>query len=549
MSFLRRILDRFDSEPEHPFLQTARDGTLAATTGADLLAAVDRVRDLARAAGLARGDRCALLAANSAEWVAVDLGLLAEGVVVVPLWSRQTPGELARILRDCSPKLLLCDDDVAEALRREMPDLPPVHRPAEAFGSPATARRAPILVGPHDPVAVIYTSGTSGEPKGAVISRGNVDFLLDRTGERLDLLMEGCPERERVLCYLPWCFAGAWIALLAGLRRGSVLTINTDPSRIPDDAKMIRPHWFQNVPLVLERMREGVERAMSRKGLVFASLFTGAMRAVHDSAEGRRTSRPDAAKLAVARRLLFPAIRKRLGRDLRALVCGSAPLDARTQRFFETLGLPVLQVYGLTETTAVCTMDVPGDAKPGTVGRPIAGVEMRSDDDGEILVRGPNVFEGYWNRPEATARVFTDGWFRTGDLGEQADEGRWRITGRKKSLIVLGSGQNVAPEPIEAELARLLPVAQQIVLVGTGRPHLAAVLTGPLTREAAEEAVARVNEDLPARQRIRGCLVRREPFTVESGLVTANGKLRRDAIARALDSEIGELYAREEVGV
>jgi long-chain acyl-CoA synthetase len=547
MSFLRHILDRLDAEPDHPFLQTSRDGALLGTTGAELLAAVDRVRDVARAAGLSRGDRCALLAGNSPEWVAFDLGLLAEGVVVVPLWSRQTPVEIARILRDCTPKLLICDDEAAAALCREMPDLPPVHRPAEAFGPPASGRRAPILVGPADPVALIYTSGTSGEPKGVVISRGNVDFLLDRTSERLDLLMDGCAGRERVFCYLPWCFAGAWIALLAGLRRGSALLLNTDPSRIADDASAVRPHWYQNVPLVLERMREGVERAMARRGRLFWSIFAGAMRAVHDAAEGRRRSRVDAVKLALARRLLFPTIRKRLGRGLRALVCGSAPLDARTQRFFETLGLPVLQVYGLTETTAVCTMDVPGDARPGTVGRPIPGVEMRADEDGEILVRGPNVFERYWNRPEATERAFAGGWFRTGDLGGQDADGRWRITGRKKNLIVLGSGQNVAPEPIEAELARLLPGAQQIVLVGTGRRHLAAVVTGPLTREAAESAVARVNESLPPRQRLHGCLVCREPFTVESGLVTANGKLRRDAITSALDPEIERLYAREEV--
>ena len=161
---------------------------------------------------------------------------------------------------------------------------------------------------------------------------------------------------------------------------------------------------------------------------------------------------------------MFPAIRKSVGPNLKALICGSAPLSVETQLFFMMLGIPVLQVYGLTETTAICTMDVPGHVAPGHVGPAIPGIEMTVGDNGEILVRGPNIFPGYWQRPAETAKALAGGWFHTGDQGEVDASGNWRITGRMKNLIILNSGHNVAPEPIEEKLAQHLPDAQQVVL-------------------------------------------------------------------------------------
>ncbi|MBZ0267966.1 AMP-binding protein, partial [bacterium] len=245
----------------------------------------------------------------------------------------------------------------------------------------------------------------------------------------------------------------------------------------------------------------------------------------------------------------FPSIRRRVGADLRALISGSAPLSRDTQLFFGMIGIPVLQVYGLTETTAICTMDSPGHVTPGRVGRAVPGVEMKLGDDGEILVRGPNVFGGYWNRPEATEAAFTDGWFRTGDQGDRDDSGNWRILGRVKNLIVPSSGHNVAPEPLEEKLAALLPEAKQVVLVGNGRPHLAAIVTGDVEEGEAANALEELNEDLPHYKRIRAVLVVTEPFTIESGLVTANGKLRRDAIHEKLADRIDAVYRTAEVGV
>ena len=207
--------------------------------------------------------------------------------------------------------------------------------------------------------------------------------------------------------------------------------------------------------------------------------------------------------LGLAGLFIFPSIRKRLGPNLRALICGSAPLARETQLFFMMLGIPVLQVYGLTETTAICTMDDPQHIEPGRVGPAIPGIEMKLGENSEILVRGPNIFPGYWHRPEQTAQVLRDGWFHTGDQGDVDANGNWRVTGRLKNLIILNSGHNIAPEPIEDELLRALRGAQQVVLVGNGRSFLAAIITGEVARAEIESQMERLNATLPHYRKIR----------------------------------------------
>jgi long-chain acyl-CoA synthetase len=210
------------------------------------------------------------------------------------------------------------------------------------------------------------------------------------------------------------------------------------------------------------------------------------------------------------------------------------------------LGLPVLQVYRLTETTAICTMDEPGRVKPGRVGCAISGTEMKLGEKGEILVRGPHIFAGYWNRPQETAKVLRDGWFHTGDQGEVDATGNWRIIGRLKNLIILSSGHNVAPEPIEDTVLRLLPDAQQVVLVGNSRSFLAALVTGPVSLEQVETALATVNAQLPHYKHLRAFRVLEEPFSIENGLLTANGKLKREAAAARFRGLIEDLYHKQE---
>jgi long-chain acyl-CoA synthetase len=246
---------------------------------------------------------------------------------------------------------------------------------------------------------------------------------------------------------------------------------------------------------------------------------------------------------------MFPAIRKSIGPSLRALICGSAPLAVETQLFFMMLGIPVLQVYGLTETTGICTMDDPLHVEPGRVGRAISGIEMTVDDNGEILVRGPNIFSGYWQRPVETAKALEGGWFHTGDQGEVDASGNWRITGRLKNLIILNSGYNIAPEPIEQALAARLPEVRQVVLLGNQRSFLTALVTTAPTNGSEQgqirSAIQAVNAGLPHYKQVRAFHVVPEPFSIENGLLTTNGKLKRDAIAARFAAEIEQLYQKK----
>jgi long-chain acyl-CoA synthetase len=208
------------------------------------------------------------------------------------------------------------------------------------------------------------------------------------------------------------------------------------------------------------------------------------------------------------------------------------------------LGIPVLQVYGLTETTAICTMDDPdGRVVPGRSGPAISGVEMKLAENQEIAVRGPNIFPGYWNRSEETEKVLREGWFHTGDQGEVDDRGNWKIVGRIKNLIILGSGHNIGPEPIEDKILQQLPGAAQVVLVGNARGYLTALITGKVDGNKVQDALDAVNPGLPHYKQVRGFHVIEEPFTIESGFLTANGKLKRDLIARRFQSEIDAMYA------
>lgn len=545
MTFLQAILDALAQSPDRVCLRESRADGIREATCADLLRDVRRVRAFVRAAGIRRGDRCALLASNSIAWAALDLGLLAEGLVVVPLYARQRPVEVARILADSAPALLVTEArEMADALIGAGATLPRVATLAEVLAVDGEID-APATTATSDPIKIFYTSGTSGEPKGVVLDASNVEPVLAAAMARLDRVTIGLGADERVYHYLPFCFAGSWIALLVCLRRRATLTLNTDLTRVVEDLAGVRPHWFQNVPIVLERIRNGVEQALARRSAFVRGLFAGAWRATRARHRGERPAWRDEVALAFARLILFPAIKQRIGHELRALVCGSAPLPSETQLFFQMIGIPVLQVYGLTETCAICTMDAPGDALAGHVGRAIPGVEMRLASDGEILVRGANVFRGYWTNEAATAAAFADGWLKTGDRGEVDAQGRWRILGRMKDLLVPMSGHKVAPEPIEERLAALLPRARHVVLLGDERPHLAAIVAGDVDADDVETAVEELNRELPHYAKVHGSLLSKDAFTVESGLLTPNGKLRRAAIRARFAKEIDALYARE----
>jgi len=538
MPFVGEIFAQLKAAGSNPVLQEIRDGQITAVSGAELLELVQRARTFLASKSLAKGERCGLLAANSIRWIAMDLAAMAEGLIVVPLYYRQAPHELVAMMKDSTPALVCCGDaTLRDGIQQNWAEAPLHFLFDEIFaGVDGIALDRP-QVRSEDPVAIIYTSGTSGEAKGVVLTAANVDFMLGCTSARLDLLMGGRTSHDRIFHYLPFSFCASWIAVLTFLLRASLVTLNTDLTKIANDMPAVAPDYFLNVPQLLERMRRAVDEQIAAKGGVAQAIYSRAKAAWFD--KGREAT---SVWLWLANRLVFSQIRKKMvGENLKALICGSAPLTPETQSYFAMLGIPVLQVYGLTETTGICTMDDPRHPVPGRVGPAIPGIEMNLSDNDEIVVRGPNVFPGYWNRPQQTAEVLRDGWFHTGDQGE-LDAGTWRIVGRIKNLIILGSGHKLAPESMEDEILRLLPNAQQVVIIGNGRGYLSAIITGDPTRDQVQAVLDRINAQHPHYKQIRAFCVRKEPFSIENGMLTANGKLKRDLISKRMSSEIEDMY-------
>jgi long-chain acyl-CoA synthetase len=544
MPFVGDILSQLKAAADIRILQEIREGQVSGVTGGELLELVRKARTFLASQGLKKGDRCGLLAPNSIRWVAMDLAAMTEGLIVVPLYSRQAPAELVAMMKDCTPSLVCCADATLRAgIQQAWPESPRSILFDEVFtdAEQSSAPNRPQLRD-ADPVTIIYTSGTSGDAKGVLLTAANVGFMLGCTSARLNLLMEGRTGQDRIFHYLPFNFGASWIALLTFLLRGSLITLNMDLTSIANDLPMVAPDYFLNVPQLLERMRRGVDDQLRQRGGVALAVYLRAKDAWSRRQEGNAKS-GDGLWLWLANKLVFPAIRKKMtGANLKALICGSAPLNPDTQLYFSMLGIPVLQVYGLSETTAICSMDDPRHVEPGRVGPAIPGIEMRLADNDEIIVRGPNIFPGYWNRPQQTAEALRDGWFRTGDQGEMDASGNWRIVGRIKSLIVLGSGHKVSPEAIEDEIARHLPTAQQVVVVGNDRGYLSAIVTGAATEEHVQAALDAVNPQLPHYKQVRTFCLRSEPFSIENGMLTVNGKLKRNLIAARMKNEIDEMY-------
>jgi long-chain acyl-CoA synthetase len=549
-NFLENVFEQLEKASGRTVLREIRGEQFTGVTGRELLEQVGRVRGFLRGLGLKAGERCALLGNNSIEWVAVDLALMAEGAIVVPLYARQAPSELAGMMKDCGPRFLFVGDaELGDSVANVWAEVPPRIRFADAIksGSNASVAGGRNPQKNEDPVTIIYTSGTSGEPKGVCLNTGNLNHIVGCTTGWMDRLGWKSKNPIQVFQYLPFNFAASWIVMLSCLSKNTELTLSTDLTKLADEIRLSAPNYFFNVPTLLERVRRGVEEGIAKRGALIRKIYRNACAAWEERNEGEGG---EGFWFSVGQALIFNKIRARFGGKLRGLVCGSAPLAPETQDFFAMLGIPIWQVYGLTETCGICTMDDPRlSSEPGRVGQAIPGIDLIVAENDEIVVSGPNVFPGYWNRPEETARALHGGVFHTGDQGEVNSKGNWRISGRIKNLIILNSGHNVAPEPIEEKIAQHVAGAQQVIVVGDGRGYLCALLTGAVENNAVQMAIDLVNVDLPHYRQVRNFVVVKDAFTPESGLLTANGKLRRDAINARFREEIEQMYQKHAAAV
>lgn len=552
MSFLAVIHNKLSAEPDRPALIELTDDGPREVSGSTLLRMMGHTRSYLERQGVGAGDRVVLLGKNSADWVSVDLGILSSGATVVPLFDRLPPAEMAQVLEDAVPKLALVEhDSLAASVRSvwdgEVTTFAELHGAEPTFAPPAA--RAPASL-----VSIIYTSGTSGAPKGVMLSSRNFDFMVPQTVEALERVVDarrpGPPtadqDQEAVFHFLPFCFAASRLMLWTQLTRGQPMVLSADLAQLADELKTVSPTYFLTVPLVLERVQRAVVESVRQKGTWLCRWLDRALaaqRRLDEAHAGFGKALLDRALLLGLRPWLLSPIRKQIGPRLRFIISGSAPLSPETQAFFGMLGIPVLQAYGLTETTGVVSLDQPGKVRAGLVGVPLPGVEVRVGEQEELLVRGPNIFEGYFQKPEEKERADAGGWFRTGDRVELSGS-HIRVTGRLKNLIVLASGHNVAPEPLEARFAELCPEAERAVVVGHGKAHLGVLVFGAIPQQAVQAALDRMNAGVASHRRIRAFSIVEGGLPAEGGLMTANQKLRRARVEAHFRSRMQTMYGR-----
>ncbi len=544
MTFLSHIFEKLTALGTKPIISKVGSNGIVSTSASELRKLISAGQNFLATQGVKAGDRVVLLAPNSARWVAADLAILSLGAISVPLYYRQDPSELAFMVNDSDPKLVVAS---TEELGNMLGENGKVSRCtfAEFFASPGDKVALHANQG-EDTSTIIYTSGTSGTPKGVMLTYANIDYMLKQTLSRLALAAKAYQKSPRdldtVFHYLPVCFAGSRIMLWTQLFRGNPITFSTDLTQLAQEIGQANPHYYLNVPTVLERVRGGVTQKLQAKGGLVLRLHQWGEKIFDRKQKGDRGGWLASLLLTLCQKVVWSQIKKKIGSNLEFMICGSAPLSRETQSWFKMIGIPVLQVYGLTETTAIVTMDLPAQVDLGWVGHTFEGCQIMRSEQGELLVKGPNLFPGYWRREKITQEAFEEGWFRTGDLVEINPKGNLRVIGRSKDLLVPESGHNIAPEPLEQNLREVCRGVEHVMVVGHGRPYLSAIISGEVDTETVERGISRTNTNLPHYRRIRNYLIYRSGFSVENNLLTANQKLRRKAIEAQLQDEIDALY-------
>ena len=548
-------------------------------TAAQLRADVDALAKGLVAAGIQPHDRVAIMSRTRYEWTLADLALWSVGAVPVPVYETSSPDQVAWIAKDSGAVAMIVEDQAMMAtvssVRDELPALQDVWRiDAGAFDElvaagaevpDATVAERRAGVGRDDLATVIYTSGTTGTPKGCELTHDNFMALSENASERLSVVVKA--DGASTLLFLPLAHVFARFIQVVCLHAGARMGHTPDPKTVLDDLTTFRPSFLLSVPRVFEKIYNSAEQKAeaSGRGRIFrwaAKVAQSYSRALDDGGPGvlLRTQH------LAADRLVYGRLRTAMGGHVKYAISGGAALGERLGHFYRGIGLVVLEGYGLTETTAPATVNTPDMIRIGSVGRPLPGVSVRIAPDGEVLVKGVNVFRGYHNNPEATAQSLQDGWFATGDLGEVDRDGFLRITGRKKEILVTAAGKNVSPGPLEDRL-RAFPLISQCMVVGEGRPFVAALVTldeemlpawaaarglDGLTveeartheqvRAAVQQAVDAANTSVSRAESIRKFTILAEDFTTDNGLLTPSMKLKRGRISDQLQDEIDALY-------
>jgi long-chain acyl-CoA synthetase len=521
-------------------------------------ARVDDLRHALLHRGVRRGDAVAVLARTRLEWILLDWAIMSVGAVVVGLYPTNTASECAYVLGHSDAVLAFAEDDAQreklESVRDGLPSLREIvgfdELPAFEEEGRANRELEPDEVHEDDLATLIYTSGTTGPPKGCMLTHKN----LVTAALRVKTHIEG--QTDTVLLFLPLAHSFARIVHHSAASRGAALALVADATRVPEAIARVRPTILPAVPRVYEKVHANVLGEIERSSGAKRAIGRWALGVGARASRLRRDHRPVPLALRVqeklADRLVFAKVRDRLGGRLRLGVSGAAPLGIDVLEFFDSLGMLVIEGYGLTETSSSLSVNDPDDYRFGTVGRAVDGCEIKLDADGEILVRSETIFTGYYKDPDATAAAFTDdGWFRTGDVGELDEDGWLKITDRKKDLIITAGGKNIAPQNLENALKASRFVSQALV-IGDRRPYVTALITldpaevdgaGRAAQELVQEVVDDVNRDRVRVEQIKRFAILPRDFSQEDGELTPTLKLRRKIVHEHFADEIENLYA------
>ncbi|GAA1614462.1 MULTISPECIES: AMP-dependent synthetase/ligase [Kribbella] len=569
------------SHPDTAVFSRRTGATWTDVTAAEFAQQVTGVAKGLIAAGVKPGERVALLSPTRYEWTLVDYAIWSIGAVTVPIYETSSPSQIQWILTDSEAVVAIVENAahgaVVDSARAEAPALQEVWQieagavdQLTALGQDVTdaefdKRRTAVT--PSDLATLIYTSGTTGRPKGCKISHAN---FLDELGPAVKIL-DGLFDTTgaSTLLFLPLAHVFARIIQVGCVMKRVKVGHSADVKNLVEDLGAFKPTFILSVPRVFEKVfNSAAQKAHADgKGKIFDAAAETAI-AYSQAQDKGGAGFGLKAKHVLFDKLVYSKLRAVLGGQVQYAVSGGAPLGDRLGHFFRGIGVPVLEGYGLTETTAAVSVNLPDDIRIGTVGRPLPGVTVGVADDGELLFKGGQVMQGYWKNDDATAAAIDeDGWFHTGDLGEFDVDGFIRITGRKKEILVTAGGKNVAPTLLEDQI-RLHPLVSQCMVVGDGKPFIAALITidpetivpwaterGKPTDVASlttdpdliaevQKAIDDANASVSHAEAIKKFSILPIDWTQESGELSLKLSLRRHIVMKNHTADVEALYAK-----
>ncbi|MFL5907415.1 MAG: AMP-dependent synthetase/ligase [Solirubrobacterales bacterium] len=535
--------------------------------------------------GIEKGDKVSILANTRPEWTYFDFAALSVGATVVPIYQTNSPEECRYVLENSDAKAVIVEDDEQLAKIDEIRDrVPKLEHAIRMEGEGGSAISMDELIGrgrdhsdseweerwrsvtPEDICTIIYTSGTTGPPKGCVISHGNYRSMVTMALDESVL-----DSKTTTYLFLPLAHSFALlIQLLSFDLGGNIAYWERDPLKIIPNLAEVKPEYFPSVPRIFEKIYTAATSEVEKSGGLKKLVFNWAIRVGKKVRErersGKRVGWLLRKQYEIADRQVLSKIRALFGGRINNCVTGAAPINPEILRFFDAAGVLILEGWGMTETSTAATVARPDAFKFGKVGRAFNGCEIKIADDGEILVSGPNIFQGYYKNEEATSETLEDGWLHTGDIGELDEDGYLSITGRKKDIIITAGGKNITPANLEAEIKQS-PYVSQCVVIGDRRPYLVALVTLDMEecaklaeekgwaadpaemarndemRQLIQQHIDQVNEKFARVEQVKKFEILPQDLSQETGELTPTLKVKRNVVAQKYEKDVEALYA------